>query len=127
MELEPSESVKIDTSTLRRRLQADESKNSHKRRFERHSIFAIAHITLTDSSQRIDGVVDEVSIGGIRFHPALSFIMERNNEPVTVDLGDLHLSGRIRATRADGYGIQLMDMLSEQQLADLLASYKTDA
>ncbi len=116
--------AKIDTEVLRRRLKEDESKNSHKRRFKRHKIFAVGVMTLMNSSQQIDGVIDEVSAGGLRFHPASHFIMERNGETVSMTLGDMQVSGKIRATRADGYGVQLLDVLEDSQLQAIVAQYQ---
>lgn len=118
------EIAKIDTTTLRRRLKADESKNSHKRKFERHSIFAVAKMVIMDNSQQLDGVIDEISLGGLRFHPASAFIMERNGESVSMQVGALRMSGRIRATRADGYGVQLLDSLSDSQLNAVIEDYQ---
>ncbi|MCF6325820.1 MAG: PilZ domain-containing protein [Devosiaceae bacterium] len=119
------EKPKYDTKTLQRRIQADESKNSHKRKFERHKIFAVGEMVLMNNSQRMDGVVDEISTGGLRFRPASAFIMERNGEAVSMTLGELQVSGRIRATRADGYGVQLLDQLSESQLNVVIEQYQT--
>jgi len=119
-----SETQKYDTQTLRRRIKDDESKNSHKRKYERHKIFAVAEMTLMNNSQRMDGVVDEISVGGLRFRPASAFIMERSGDAVSMALGELHVSGRIRATRADGYGVQLLDQLSNEQLDTLIEQYR---
>lgn len=125
MELQDQADVpKYDTETLRRRIKEDESKNSHKRKFERHKIFAVAEMVLMNNSQRIDGVIDEISIGGLRFRPASAFIMERSGEAVSISLGELQVSGRIRATRADGYGVQLLDKLNDEQLDVLIGQYR---
>jgi len=119
------EKPSYDTKTLRRRIKADESKNSHKRKFKRHNIFAVGEMVVMNNSQRIDGVVDEISTGGLRFRPASSFIMERNGDAVSMTLGDFQISGRIRATRADGYGVQLLDQLSKNQLNVIIEQYQT--
>ncbi len=125
MEQHETDITKIDTTTLRQRLSRDVTKNSHKRQFERFDIFAIGAMTIMNNSQRIDGVIDEVSAGGLRFRPASTYILERKNEAVSIELADYVISGIIRATRADGYGVQLLDQLSPEQVSVLIAKYKT--
>ena len=120
-----TEVAKIDTETLRRRLNKDVVKNAHKRQFERHNIFAVASMVMMDNSLSMEGVVDEISEGGVRFRPASTFIMERNNESVLINLDSLQISGIIRATRADGYGVQLLDPLNQDQLDVLIEKYQT--
>ncbi len=125
MEQHETDIAKIDTSTLRQRLSRDITKNSHKRRFERFDIFAVGAMKIMNNSQRIDGVIDEVSAGGLRFRPAATYILERRNEAVSIELGDFVISGIIRATRADGYGVQLLDQLNPEQLKILIKKYKS--
>lgn len=124
MQQQETEVAPIDTETLRRRLKKDVVKNSHKRQFQRHNIFAVASMVMMDNSLNMDGVVDEVSEGGLRFRPASTFIMERNNESVLMNLDSFQISGIIRATRADGYGVQLLDPLNEDQLEILIDKYQ---
>lgn len=112
-------STKVDTATLHRRLNRDEQKNAHKRRFARHKTFIIAQMMIMDTSQRFDGMVNEVSQGGMRFRPASRF-MQKRDDTVTLVMADRTFSGRIRASRPDGYGIELLDSLSEDDLAHLL-------
>lgn len=118
------EKPKYDTKTLQRRIKDDESKNSHKRKFERHNIFAVGELVLMNNSQRMDGVIDEISIGGLRFRPASAYIMERSGDAVSMNLGEMQVSGRIRATRADGYGVQLLEQLSDAQLNLIIEQYR---
>lgn len=125
MQKEETEAARIDTETLRRRLNKDVVKNSHKRQFQRHNIFAVASMVMMDNSLNMDGVVDEVSEGGVRFRPASTFIMERNNESVLMNLDSFQISGIIRATRADGYGVQLLDPLNQDQIDILIEKYQT--
>lgn len=116
----------IDTATLHRRLSIDEQKNAHKRRFERHKTFIIAQMMLMDTAHRFDGVVNEVSQGGMRFRPASRFLQKRS-DTVTLVLADRSFSGRIRASRPDGYGIELLEPLSEEDLQDLLRTFEVPA
>ena len=64
----------IDTATLARRLKQDEQKNAHKRRFERHAAFIVAQMIIMNTSQRFDGVINELSLGGMRFPPRLALL-----------------------------------------------------
>ena len=111
---------------LQQRLSRDQEKNAHKRRFERYQVFAVATMIMLDSSQHIEGVVTEVSQGGIKFRPASLFLLERNSERVSIILDDINITGTIRASRADGYGIQLIDMLEEIDLKYILDNYKSN-
>lgn len=110
----------IDTATLRRRLQQDEQKNAHKRRFERHATFIVAHLVIMNTSQHIDGVINEMSLGGMRFRPASKFLQKRDGETVSVMIEERQFSGRIRASRPDGYGIELLEMMSEDVMGRFL-------
>lgn len=110
----------VDTATLARRLKKDEQKNAHKRRYERHSTFIIAQMEIMDSGQRFDGVINELSQGGMRFRPASRYLQRRDMDTVSV-LVDQHLfSARIRASRPDGYGLELLEPLTSEVLTSLL-------
>jgi len=115
------EQTGIDSTTLRRRLSRDEQKNSHKRRFERHATFIVTHLVIMNTSQHIAGVVDEISLGGMRFRPASKYLQRRDTETVSVSIDGRSFSGRIRASRPDGYGIELLDNMSDHTLEDILA------
>ncbi|MCF6344819.1 MAG: PilZ domain-containing protein [Devosiaceae bacterium] len=111
---------------LQERLSRDQEKNAHKRRFERHTVFAVATMIILDSSQHIEGVITEVSQGGIKFRPASLFLLERNSERVSIILDDVKTTGTIRASRADGYGIQLIDKLDENDLQFIIDNYASN-
>ena len=110
-----------DTATIRRRLQHDAQKNAHKRQFSRHETFVISRMVMMGTSQGVDGVINEISVGGLRFRPAATFLQRRDGEAVSILVGKSSYSGRIRSSRPDGYGIQLLDKLSEEQLGEILA------
>ena len=117
----PQESpTAVNTATLARRIKQDEQKNAHKRRFERHAVFIVAEMALMNTSQRFDGVINEISLGGVRFRPASRFLLRRDMETVTVSIDGQKFSGRIRASRPDGYGIELLEHMSEDNLQALL-------
>ena len=111
------------TQLLQERISRDQEKNAHKRRFERHPVFAVATMIILDSSQHIEGVITEISQGGIKFRPASHFLLERNSERVSVIVDDINTTGTIRASRADGYGVQLIDELAEDDLGFIVDNY----
>ncbi|WDR01581.1 PilZ domain-containing protein [Devosia algicola] len=116
-----TENLAIDTETLRRRLQQDEQKNAHKRRFERHSTFIVARMVMQDTAQHIDGVINEMSLGGMRFRPASKYLQKRDGDTVSLLIEEQAFIGRIRASRPDGYGIELLDMMPEGVMAGFLS------
>ncbi len=109
---------------LQKRLEKDKEKNAHKRAFERHSVFAVATMVLNNNSQEVEGVIAEISQGGLRFRPASLFLLDRNGENISMILDDINVSGIIRASRADGYGIQLLDKINPSEMAYILRNYK---
>lgn len=108
---------------LARRLLQDQEKNAHKRKFQRYPTFAVANMTILNTSQQLDGVVTEVSENGLKFRPASLFILEQNGERVSVTIDSVQTSGTIRASRVDGYGIQLLDKFDDEALEFLLEHY----
>jgi hypothetical protein len=111
----------IDNETLRRRLSKDEQKNEHKRRYARHKTFIVARLVMMSNSSTLDGVINEMSQGGMRFRPASLYLQKRDGETVSIVIGDTAFSGRIRASRPDGYGIQLLDMLDPEVLESFVS------
>ena len=111
----------IDTATLARRLKKDEQKNAHKRRYERHTTFIIAELVIMDTSQRFEGVINELSQGGMRFRPASRYIQRRDMDRVTISVNDQIFPARIRASRPDGYGLELLEQLTPEIVASLLS------
>jgi hypothetical protein len=122
-ELNKAPNVK-NTEALQRQLVKDQEKNAHKRAFDRHKIFAVATMILSFNSQEVEGVITEVSQGGLKFRPATSFLLERNGERVSIIVDDIKKSAIIRASRADGYGVQLLDEIDVNEINYILRNYK---
>jgi hypothetical protein len=110
----------IDTATLARRLKKTDAKNAHKRRFERHATFIVAEMAMMDTRERFQGVINEISQGGMRFRPASRYLQRRDMATVTVVMAGQTFSARIRASRPDGYGLELLEPISAETLQDLL-------
>lgn len=112
--------IQADTATLARRLKRDEQKNAHKRRYERHNTFIIAELVIMDTGQRFDGVINELSQGGMRFRPASRYLQRRDADTVTISVNQQTFSGRIRASRPDGYGLELLEPMTAEALESML-------
>ena len=123
-EEEKTTTNKKHAEQLQKQLVKDQEKNAHKRAFERHSVFAVATMVLHENSQEIEGIIAEVSQGGVRFRPASLFLLNRNSERISIILDDINVTGIIRASRADGYGIQLLDEISATEIAYITRNYK---
>jgi len=96
-----------------------------RRREERRTFSAVAELVLPDHGLSIDGVVADASSGGLTFRPAANYIEERTGEHVMVVVEDIRRKGVIRSTRVNGYGIQLIDRLTPEDL-DLLSELNLD-
>jgi hypothetical protein len=97
--------------------------SNNNRRHERFSCYIFAIMAITDRSLTFDGVVDSISQGGIQFHPASKYILERKKENVTITLGEQNFHGIIVATRPSGYGIALNAPLTKRELEQILAEH----
>lgn len=115
--------IKTNTKALRQRIKQDQKANKHLRRHKRYECFAIGILTILDRSVPIDGVVNEISAGGMRFRPASAFILDRKGERVMCTIGDLQVSGKIVAVHPNGYGVQFFEALQEQEIQEMLAEF----
>lgn len=95
------------------------------RRHTRHECLCAGVVTIANSSIAIEGVVIEVSKGGVKFRPAKTYLLERKNVQIFVEFEGIHRVGKIVATRPDGYGIALFEELEDDQITSLI-SKETD-
>jgi hypothetical protein len=93
------------------------------RRHTRHECCIIGTVYLTEKRIPVEGVVLEISQGGVLFRPAAIYILDRTREDVTVEFGGISLPGVIVATRDTGYGVRFARELSDTQLADVLSRF----
>lgn len=93
---------------------------SASRRHVRHECFVSSRLHFLDQGFHIDGFINEISQGGIRFRSEQNFIMLRVNEIVRVGTEGHDYEGILRNTSSDGYGIQLRHPLDEASLAAFL-------
>ena len=99
-----------------KRLEREGKKHAHKRREARSDCFAVATLAIPDRGYRLDGVVKEASHGGLTFRPASTFIEFLTGDSAQVVFEGGAKNGIIRASRPDGYGIQLFDAFTDEEL-----------
>jgi hypothetical protein len=99
-------------------------KKTFSRAHARHECFMPAGLHIIDSRVTIDGMIFEVSKGGLLFRPALRYILDRNGADVRIDLPGMPIMGIIMSTRENGYGIKLHDMFEEEDVEMLTRDYK---
>ncbi|MEM9704444.1 MAG: PilZ domain-containing protein [Pseudomonadota bacterium] len=110
----------LEARTVQRQRKAlvrDEKRNQHKRAEQRVDIFALAEIALPDRNFSLDGVIIDASPGGLSFRPSTQFIEDLTGEPVKLLIEGVAKNGVIRATRPNGYGVQLTRGFSTGELA----------
>lgn len=109
------------------RIERDKQRNEHLRNDQRQSSSLLSRLEFLDSGLGLDGLVTDVSLGGINFRPASRFIQERNNERIQIIIGDIPLMGILRRTHPNGYGIQVTPRMTDEQFTDILAAPTLDS
>lgn len=90
------------------------------RRHKRFPCSAVGILTIMNRSISMEGIVSEVSRSGVKFRPATVFMLDRTGTSVSVAFDEFQVSGKVAATRSDGYGIALFDEVDEAMLRDFL-------
>ncbi|MGF1474017.1 MAG: PilZ domain-containing protein [Geminicoccaceae bacterium] len=110
---------------LRRLIQHRMASPEDKRRFQRAPTRILASLILLDRMQTIDGLILNLSAGGLLFRPARSYLLDRRDEPVRVVADDIHLNGTIAGTSPRGYGVRFHQPTSDRTIDDLLTRSET--
>ena len=97
--------------------------NTFTRRHSRHECCIVGKLFLTLRDIPIDGVVLEISLGGLLFRPATVYILDRTGEEITAQFGGILAPGRIVASRDTGYGVRLEKNLDESVLDSLIERF----
>jgi hypothetical protein len=92
----------------------------------RHDCMIVATITVVDKHVTIDGLVSEISLGGVKFRPASTYILDRTSEKVSISMDGFVIDGTIRNTSQEGYGIQLGMKLEEEDLEAFSKYFKSN-
>jgi hypothetical protein len=98
-------------------------KKGFSRRHPRHDCVLIGAMKVIDIGAEFDGALLEISRGGCSFRQASMFVMDRLNELVRIHTEFFEAEGRIRAVRADGYGIQFFDEVDEGVINRIVEEY----
>jgi phosphatidate phosphatase APP1 len=98
-------------------------KKGFSRRHSRHDCVVIGTMRVIDIGAEFDGALTELSRGGCTFRQASMFILDRANETVRIHTEFFEAEGRIRAVRADGYGIQFFSEVDETVINQIVAQY----
>ena len=98
-------------------------KKTFSRRHSRHDCVVIGTMRVIDIGAEFDGALTELSRGGCTFRQASMFVLDRSNETVRIHTEFFEAEGRIRAVRADGYGIQFFSEIDEALINQMVAQY----
>lgn len=103
-----------------RKYQAKKKESAAQRRHTRHECSALGVMAIVNRSITMEGIVTEISQGGIKFRPATTYLLNRNGTQVSVTFSTIRVTGKIVATRPDGYGIALFEELDDALIEDFL-------
>ncbi len=98
-------------------------KPTFSRRHNRHECVVIGTMKIIEIGAEFDGALLEISRGGCTFRQASMFVLERINETVLIHTEFFELEGRIRAVRAEGYGIQFFGEVEDGVIDRIVADY----
>ncbi|GJE27981.1 hypothetical protein [Methylobacterium organophilum] len=95
---------------------------------ERFPCMIRGKILFVERGFSIDGVVNEVSAGGLRVRPALTYLLRRRGgDDVLVEFGPFSLEAALMNTTEYGYGLRLKSILGREDLENILEFSKSDA
>jgi PilZ domain len=99
------------------------AKKGFSRRHSRHDCVVIGTMKVIEIGAEFDGALVEVSRGGCTFRQASMFVLDRMNELVLIYTEFFEAEGRIRAVRAEGYGIQFFTEVDEGVVDRIVEQY----
>ncbi|HRJ70026.1 MAG TPA: hypothetical protein PK812_10495 [Beijerinckiaceae bacterium] len=95
---------------------------SHMRAHQRIQCCLMGEVSVVERGFKIEGLVIEVSRGGMRFREASHFVMNRTGVDVTILVSGGEYPGRIMNSSTTGYGIKLDSLITEEEMERLIAS-----
>jgi hypothetical protein len=98
-------------------------KKGFSRRHNRFDCVLISSMKVIDIGAEFDGAILELSRGGCTFRQASMFVLDRLNESVLINNEFFEAEGRIRAVRADGYGVQFFNEVDETVIDRIVQEY----
>lgn len=93
------------------------------RRHTRHDCCVIADMRMVERNFEMDGVILELSQGGVLFRPASTQIMDRQGELVAVRFEGREYTGIIMNTRPIGYGVRLKEEIDDDFIEGIIVKY----
>jgi hypothetical protein len=84
-----------------------------------------ARLELCESGVTFDGRINNISLGGAMFRPALAYLLSRSEGAVRITIGGHEIAGEIMGTSPNGYGLRFDVALNRNQL-DLLLEHRLD-
>ena len=95
-------------------------KASFSRSHERHQCQLSGTMFFLEHGFTIDGYVMEISLGGVLFRPSQTYLVRRHEGTVRITAGPLVAEAELRNTSALGYGLQLRQPLTREQLEQII-------
>lgn len=94
---------------------------SHMRVHQRVPVCMMAELLIVDRGFKLDGLLIEVSRGGMRFREASAFILRRDRVAVVVQVDGGEYPGTIVNSGVNGYGIKLDSVIPQEEVDRLIA------
>ncbi len=95
---------------------------SHMRAFARHPCCIMGELLIADKSYKLDGLIIELSRGGVRFREASSYVLDRSGVNVVVMVNGSEYPGVVVNVAANGYGIKLDSLMPEGDVEKLMGA-----
>lgn len=113
--------VGAEVSNKLRLLRKAKESGIAQRRYKRFPCSTVGVFTITNRSISLEGMVTEISKNGVKFRPASVFLLDRKGVSITIAFEEFQFSGKVVATRSDGYGIALFEEIEDKDLQGFLS------
>jgi hypothetical protein len=98
-------------------------KQTFVRRHARYECCIVGELDVVERHFDIDGVILEVSAGGVLFRPASTFILNRLGERVRARFEGVEMEGVIMNVRPVGYGVKFDELIPDAAIERLVADF----
>ena len=98
-------------------------KRTFERRHRRYRCCIIGSMDIVERAYSLDATVLEISQGGLLMRVASTYVLDRNGALITAHFDGLSLRGKIMSSRAEGYGIKLLDELDLTMVGTLVEDF----
>ncbi|MEM6616954.1 MAG: PilZ domain-containing protein [Pseudomonadota bacterium] len=97
------------------------------RRHQRYEVNFASNILMQGRTVPIPGIINEISLGGVRMRPATTYLLQREDEVASVQIGEVYYPCQIKNTGPDGYGIRLSRQIDEDLVDEIVREFGTKA